>query len=198
MNLWLNKDFVIIKVKMKKQNRLTPEINSSSMADIAFLLLIFFLVTTSIISDKGLYIQLPQYQTEQEPVDIPQRNLFTISINANGNLLVENKTYQGSYPDLKGDISKFILNNGRDPSSSDSPEKAIVSFKTSRNTIYKDYIAVLDIIKSAYNQIYADNAGISLEEWRMLANKHNTPELEALFNKGREGFPMNISIAEPF
>ena len=183
---------------MKKQNRLSPEINSSSMADIAFLLLIFFLVTTSIISDKGLYIQLPQYQTEQEPVDIPQRNLFTISINADGNLLVENKTYQGSFPDLKEDISKFILNNGRDQSSSDSPEKAIVSFKTSRSTTYKDYITVLDIIKSAYNQIYADNAGISLEEWRALANKHNTPESEALFNKGREGFPMNISIAEPF
>jgi biopolymer transport protein ExbD len=71
--------------------RSTPEIPNASMADIAFLLLTFFLMTTTVANVKGLYIQLPpppEAQT-QDDVEIPERNLFKIQINSFDNILVE-------------------------------------------------------------------------------------------------------------
>ncbi|MDH5381494.1 MAG: biopolymer transporter ExbD, partial [Cyclobacteriaceae bacterium] len=170
---------------MKTTSRNSAEINSSSMADIAFLLLIFFLVTTTIVSDKGLFLILPPENTDVEPINIPQKNLFTIVINSSGELLVEGQLYNQSSENLKNDIMKFVLNRGEDITSSDSPEKAIVTLKTSRATTQNDFIEILDVVKSAYNQIYANRVGVSLEEWRRIANKHNTPYLEEIYNSAR-------------
>ncbi|MEM9300060.1 MAG: biopolymer transporter ExbD, partial [Bacteroidota bacterium] len=75
----------------RNKGRDNPEINSSSMADIAFLLLIFFLVTTTIANDRGLSLQLPPNPEDIENIDIkiPERNLFKIQINSADRLLVE-------------------------------------------------------------------------------------------------------------
>ena len=190
---------------MKSKQRSGPEINSSSMADIAFLLLIFFLVTTTIANDKGLSLQLPPKPDDLEMVDvkIKEKNLFKIQINSADRLAVEGEPLE-DVSELRDMIKEFVLNYGSDPESSDSPKEAIVSFKTDRGTSYSRYIEVLDEIQAAYYDMYADRIGVSNERWREIASDLTNPENQRLYNQGRgkneEGdveFPMNISIAEP-
>jgi len=87
------------------------------------------------------------------------------------------------------------MNYGKNRELSDSPEKAIFSIKTSRKTKYRTFISVLDEIKGAYYEIYAERVGISEKRYRNL--KLSSPEERELYEKGKEGIPMNISIAEP-
>ncbi|MDH5603792.1 MAG: biopolymer transporter ExbD [Cyclobacteriaceae bacterium] len=191
---------------MIKKERQTPEINSSSMADIAFLLLIFFLVTTTIANDKGLFLLLPPDPDQLEDMDIkiPEKNLFKIQINSADKLLVENEPLADVML-LKDMIKEFIMNNGRDPLSSDNPQKAIVSLKTDRGTTQLRFIEVLDQVKGAYHDIYAERAGVSNQRWRELSeDRTGDPEARRLYDIGRgllpDGkpeIPMNISIAEP-
>ena len=72
----------------KSTNRVMPEINAGSMADIAFLLLIFFLVTTTIGADKGLNMLLPPEKTEKTIIDVKERNVFKVIVNSRNELLV--------------------------------------------------------------------------------------------------------------
>ena len=131
--------------------RAAPEVNAGSMADIAFLLLIFFLVTTTIEKDKGLLRSLPPIDdSEVEPPIIKQKNLFTVLINRNNQLLVEED--QMELKNLRQAAIEFLDNGGgtnaegqscdyckgkRDPSSSDHPDKAIISMKHDRETSYE-------------------------------------------------------------
>jgi biopolymer transport protein ExbD len=180
--------------------RPTPDIPNASMADIAFLLLVFFLVTTTVANIKGLSLQLPPppEALDQKDVEIPERNLFKIQVNSFDNLLVEGEPWTGTNSDLTDDIEKFVMNNGRDPSSSDNPEKAIVSYKTDRGTSHKKFIEILDVIQKAYYDLYAQQAGVTNQKWREIASDPTkTPEFKQLYDKGREGIPMAISIAEP-
>jgi biopolymer transport protein ExbD len=177
-----------------------PEIPNASMADIAFLLLVFFLVTTTVANIKGLSVALPPPPEALPPEDvkIAEKNLFKIQVNSFDNLLVEGEPWTRSINELTEEIKKFVLNNGSDPASSDNPEKAIVSYKTDRGTSHKKFIEVLDAVQKAYYDIYADQAGVTNEKWREIASDpKKTPEFEQLYDKGRAGIPMNISIAEP-
>lgn len=179
-------------LRRKKPRAESEEINAGSMADIAFLLLIFFLVATTLESDKGLMMKLPPEVRDQTPLN--ERNVFNIKINAVNALMIEGEIR----PDLMGledELKTFILNNDKDPTSSESPEKAIVSVKTSRGTDYENFIAVLDVIKGAYYQIYGARVGLSSQEYRSL--KLDIPDQKAIYDQGKEGIPMNISIAEP-
>jgi biopolymer transport protein ExbD len=185
--------------------RSTPEIPNASMADIAFLLLTFFLMTTTIANDKGLSLILPPPPEAQPPEDvkIKEHNMFKIAVNSTDAIAVEGE-YLSDVSSLKEDIKKFILNNGRDPHSSDSPAKAVVSFKTDRGTSHKRFVEILDIIQGAYYDIYADRAGVTNARWRELSNKLDDPENARLYDIGRgkkaDGsleVPMQISIAEP-
>ena len=163
------------------------------MADIAFLLLTFFMVTTVMSEEKGLTLLLPPLViSPPEPVN--DRNLFTIQLNSLDKLMVEVNVRSDSY-DLRREIKEFLLNNGRDDGLSESPRKAIVSFKADRGTSHRAFIEILDEIQAAYYEIYADRAGISAEQFRKL-NMHNKDERE-LYDRGRHEFSMNISIAEP-
>lgn len=175
------------------------------MADIAFLLLTFFLVTTTIANDRGLSIQLPPPPEAQPPEDIKvqERNMFKIQVNSSDALLVEGEP-MSDITGLKEMIKKFILNNGVDPESSDNPEKAIVSYKTDRGTSHKRFIEILDIIQGAYYDIYAERAGVTNTKWRELSSDLSVPENQVLYDKGRgrrpDGtieIPMQLSIAEP-
>ena len=204
--------------RMKKE---APEIPSGSMADIAFLLLIFFLVTTTIASEKGITHLLPPKQDPNVPppdVQINERNIFNILVNSNDQLMVENE-FRDNTDGLTEDVKAFVLNFGApneaaqavynslpnslkaqanmDPTSSDHPLTggAVVSIKTNRGTSYETYLEVLDLVKAAYFEIYGERVGLTADEYRSLTGE-NPGEVE-LMERGRDQIPMAISIAEP-
>ena len=204
---------------MGKKKRESAEVNSSSMADIAFLLLIFFLVTTTIATDKGLTLLLPPKPDPNEPppdITLNERNIFKILVNSQDRLLVEDEPL-GDVTELRGMVKDFVLNYGapdeeavavyntfpgslkamrqQDPASSDSPKDAVVSFKTDRGTSYEMYIAVLDELQGAYYEIYAARAGLEVDQFRRLDRKK--PDEKRKYTESRVGIPMQISIAEP-
>ena len=183
---------------LKPRKKRDAEIPSASMADIAFLLLIFFLVTTTIDADKGIYMQLPPKLDEQEPPEINQRNLLNVLVAADGQVLIDNEvTNVGAIRDI---VKRHILNNGREPQFSIAPDKAVTSFKTKRGLPYETYIAVLDEIKSAYNEVRDAAAqqefGMGyLEYAASLAEDPDTGETEP--DVIAERYPLKISLAEP-
>ena len=142
--------------------RKSPEVNAGSMADIAFLLSIFFLVTTTIETDSGINRKLPPMEEQIDPPIIRQKNIFTVVVNKNNQLLVEEELTD--IKDLRNLAVDFLDNGGgsgeeacdycqgnRDPRSSDNPDKAIISLKNDRETEYKVYIAVQNELVAAYN-----------------------------------------------
>lgn len=144
--------------------RSAPEVNAGSMADIAFLLLIFFLVTTTIETDSGLNRKLPPMEEVIDPPIIKQKNIFTVVVNKNNQLLVEEDVTDIS--NIRSLAMEFLDNGGglgedscdycqgkKNPSSSDNPEKAIISLKNDRETSYKVYIAVQNELVAAYNEL---------------------------------------------
>lgn len=205
-----------------KKNRPVAEVNSGSMADIAFLLLIFFLVTTTIANDKGIAMLLPPKPDPNEPppdITMNQRNIFKILANSQDRLLVEDEPLE-DVTEIKNMVKEFVLNfgnpdaddvgiynslpstmkaivnsTGKRPDSSDGPGDAVVSFKADRGTSYELYILVLDQLNGAYNELYAERAGITVDEWRTLDKKD--PVKKELYLKARKGIPRAISIAEP-
>ena len=179
---------------MKFNKKSDREINVSSTADIAFLLLIFFLVATTMTVDKGLPIKLPSKIQPDKPIEIHDRNLFKILINSNNDLMV-NDEIRNNAQGLKEEIKKFVMNDGKLPHLSDRPKDAVVSFKTNRGTDYSAFIDILDEIKGAYHEIYADQAGMSATAFRQLDT--SKPTEYDIYMSAKEGIPMNISIAEP-
>ena len=155
---------------MASKRRGLPEINAGSMADIAFLLLIFFLVTTTMDVDSGIARKLPPMP--EEDVEIPEihkRNIFVVLINKNnkvlagiglptnmieidGNGIISDK--------LKEDVKQFITNNGKDKSSSENPEKAVVSLQNQEGTSYDMYIQVQNELTKAYNELRDERSNI--------------------------------------
>lgn len=141
-----------------KKKRGLQEINAGSMADIAFLLLIFFLITTTMASEQGILNLLPP-KVVGDPPKIKPRNVLTILVNQQNYLLVENNYM--NIEDLAEFTEKFILNNGVDPNMSESPDKAVISIKNDRGTSYKTYVDVQNELRRAYNKVrddYARNA----------------------------------------
>ena len=136
------------------------------MADIAFLLLIFFLVTTTIETDAGLDRMLPPIEPPDTDVIIKQKNIFQVNINRDGQLLADDELT--NIKDLRAKAIAFLDNGGapsgsadycsyckgkRDVSSSDSPAKAIISLKNDRETKYGTYITVQNELVGAYNDL---------------------------------------------
>lgn len=179
-------------MKIAREN---VEINSSSMADIAFLLLIFFLMTTTIAVDKGLALRLPPDREENQPIArINERNLFKIQINSQDRIMVENEQVS-SIDGLRDQIKQFIMNPAADNDLAVSPQEAVVSIKTDRGTKYATYINILDEVQAAYYEIYANRVRLTSEQFRQLDQRD--PQQRRKFEKAREGIPMNISFAEP-
>lgn len=178
--------------KLKKP-KTEPKVSTGSMADIAFLLLIFFLVATTLIQDKGLIIQLPP---DVPPTEIPikERNLFKILINSKNQFLIEGETAP-DLSDLTLDIKEFVMNPAKNPDLSENPEKAVISIKAQRGTKYVYFIEALDQIKEAYYQLYGERLGISSTQFRKL--DRTDPDENQRYLDAKKGLPMNISIAEP-
>ncbi|SDS20319.1 biopolymer transporter ExbD [Gramella sp. MAR_2010_147] len=197
--------------------RSAPEVNAGSMADIAFLLLIFFLVTTTIETDSGISRKLPPWQPEDvEPPVIKQRNIFTVEVNSNNQLLVEEEEMELS--ELQEAAVEFLDNGAgtgdeacsfcrgaKDPSSSVNPQKAIISLMNNRGTEYGTYIAVQNELVAAYNQLRDREAqrmyGMTFVE---MEKNYNDPgfngDKDALKEKidiVQDMIPQKLSEAEP-
>ncbi|SDJ77942.1 Biopolymer transport protein ExbD [Catalinimonas alkaloidigena] len=179
---------------MPRRKKDDVDINASSMADIAFLLLIFFLVTTTIASDKGLPILLPPKNTEDVQIKLNQRNVYVVQMNSRDQLLVEDEPME--LRSLKEGVKRFLSNNGADEKLSVSPKDAVVSIKADRGTSYETYLQVLDQVKAGYHELRAQEAGITVQEYLSLEPDKN-PRDKRLYDKAREAYPMQISEAEP-
>lgn len=194
-----------------------PKVNAGSMADIAFLLLIFFLVTTSIETDSGLDRKLPPKETTPPP-PVPRRNILPILLNGQDQVMVDGEIID--IHELK-DIAIAFLDNGgatsesekycnycqgeRNPKSSDNPDKAIVSLMSNRETTYGVYIAVQNELVAAYNHLRNREAQRLYktdftEMEAMYANSETSHQLKnELKDKIRsiqKLFPMKLSEAE--
>ncbi|TMM58332.1 biopolymer transporter ExbD [Maribacter algarum] len=194
-----------------------PKVNAGSMADIAFLLLIFFLVTTTIETDAGLDRMLTRPNIDVPP-PIPERNILPILINGQDELMVDKTIID--LKDLK-DITISFLDNGgasnesenyciycqgeRNAKSSDNPDKAIVSLMSNRETTYGVYIAVQNELVAAYNHLRNREAQrlykTDFTAMEVLYANAETPkvqkdELKKKIRSIQKLYPMKLSEAE--
>lgn len=181
--------------------RAAPEVNAGSMADIAFLLLIFFLVTTTMEKDWGINRKLPPIEDSDEDVIIKQKNIFTVLLNGKDQMQVEDELMQ--VKDLRAAAVEFLDNGGgenadgekcnycrgkRNPKSSDHPDKAIISLKNERQTSYGFYISVQNELVAAYNVLRNRRAleigpGRGFRDMDFLAMQKSAKDVNWLGNK---------------
>ena len=196
-------------------NRETPEINAGSMADIAFLLLIFFLVTTTLDTEEGIPKMLSDKKSSQ-PITINERNVLEITINATNEIQLENLQII-PLENLKQHIIDFIDNgastdqNGttctwcsgkKESTSSDHPAKAIVALESSRNSSYATYLAAHNEINSTYLEL-RDNLANSLYGksyqglLKDLKKDKKNRVLKTKIDNIKEKYPILISEKDP-
>jgi biopolymer transport protein ExbD len=184
--------------------RKVPEINASSMADIAFLLLIFFLVTTTMNVDTGLPRMLPPIpedpKDKQEEIEVKQRNVFTVLINKSDRLLVRGEPMDVTM--LKEKTKEFVMNPNNDPNMSEhedkdvdmigtySVSKGVVSLQNDRGTSYTMYMKVQNELVAAYNELRED---LSRSTFGKPYDKLSQDEKDAV----GKAIPSRISEAEP-
>jgi biopolymer transport protein ExbD len=148
------------------------------MADISFLLLLFFLVTTTIDVDTGIDLVLPPWVDNAEQVQVKADNIANILVNEVGDVLLDEKII--GIPQIKPDIIARIKSN----------PKLIISFKTVRDTPYNIYISVMDQLKLAYIELRDE---YSREKFGVPADEASEPQIQEL----RKAIPQRISLAEP-
>ena len=194
---------------MAKKKKKMPGLNTSSTADISFMLLIFFLITTSMDTDKGLARRLPkppEPDQEDATMDIKARNILYVRINAAGQLWVEDEINGPGYPDIKElrpRVKEFIKN---EQNLSRWPEKHVknidllgqcfvtdkhvISVQTDRGTPYNMYFQVQNELVAAYNELRNE---LSKQKFGREYQYLKDEEKVAI----RQYYPQNISEAEP-
>jgi biopolymer transport protein ExbD len=176
--------------KTKTRDRMKNEINAGSMADIAFLLLIFFLVTTTIVEDKGILVKLPPWSDEEPDITkLKERNVFSVLVNAQNQLLVRGEP--ALVDDLRERAKEFISNPAKREDLAEKPTKAIISLKNDRGTNYKTYLEVYNELKAAYDELWD-------ELCQRQYGKPYSDELPIAIRRDiRSQIPMVLSEAEP-
>lgn len=189
---------------MAKGKRKCPEVNSSSTADIAFLLLIFFLITTSMDTDRGLARRLPEPPQENQTKDdikLKERNVLPIFLNFQDALMVGNDYL--NVDQLRERAKEFIANPNNDEhlpekiteevdyfGSVQITKKHVISLRCDRGSSYKAYIAVQNELVAAYNELRNE---LAQEKWGK-----NYVDLDEDQQKAvRQIYPQVISEAEP-
>lgn len=182
--------------------RSTPEINGGSLADIAFLLLIFFLVTTTMNVDTGLARMLPPMpeDKQQEEQDVKQRNIFTVLINKSDRLLVEGMPLEVNM--LRAKAKEFIVNPNDE---ADLPEKksteieffgtvrvaqGVISLQNDRGTSYRMYMLVQNELVAAYNELRDELATTKFGKQYSNLQEDQQKAIQKIY-------PQRISEAEP-
>lgn len=181
--------------------RIVQEINAGSMADIAFLLLIFFLVTTAMNTDMGIMRKLPPPALDAPPVEINKRNLLEVWINRDNNVMIQGEII--GLNELKEKTKEFIANY---ENSDELPEfeeldipyigryavtnDHVISLQNDRGTSYKTYVTVQNELTAAYNELRDE---FSREKWGIAYLDLDDKRKEAV----ETVYPMHISEAEP-
>ncbi|MEY2925287.1 MAG: hypothetical protein RLZZ337_1837 [Bacteroidota bacterium] len=175
---------------MARKSRGIPEINAGSMADIAFLLLVFFLVTTTMDIPTGLQVALPP-MTDEPPPDSKQkqREVLEVLVNASDQLLVEKELL--TIEKLRQKTKDHLTNEGKDPTLSSTSTKAIVSLKNDRGTSYDMYVQVYNELTAAYNEVRDE---YSQSKFGVPYNKLRK---EADIEDVKKKYPKKLSEAEP-
>lgn len=180
-----------------------PELNSASSADIAFLLLSYFLMTTTMNQDSGLQRRLPPMPAKDQEVQdqkVNRRNIIIVKINSQDRLFAGNEPIDVSR--LKDKIKEFLLNPNNDPKLPEKEmkdiegfgqypvSKGVISLQNDRGTSYQAYIAVQNEIVRAINEIREDFCRANYGK----AYENLTEEQQEIV---REAVPQLISEAEP-
>lgn len=180
----------------------SPEINTGSMADISFLLLTFFLLTSSIDTDMGITRRLPPpVDPNVKPPDIKERNIFTVLISKSDRLMVEGRPSDVQM--LREEAKKFLSNPTDSP---DLPEKklenipylgeiyvskGVISLKNDRGTSYQMYITVQNELTAAINELRDELSKAKFN--RKFADLTDQRAIEAI----QKAIPVSVSEAEP-
>jgi len=208
-----------LKYNYRMARRGTPEINAGSMADIAFLLLIFFLVATTMDVDTGISRLLPPIPEEQQDteVDVKERNVMVVLINRDDQLMVDgelmdlatlkektleffsNPTRSETLPEMKDVEITFppgVSASFPDGNATLAVSQGVVSLQNDRSTTYGKYLQVQDVLVSAVNelrdQMAMDYFGRKFDDLNPL-NFSDVEIIEGI----RKVYKMNISEAEP-
>jgi Biopolymer transport protein len=187
---------------MARKKKKVPEINASSMADISFLLLIFFLVTTTMDTDSGITRRLPPpVENPDMDVKVKERNILNVMINKYDKLMVNGKPCDIS--ELKDKTKTFITPN---PNDEKAPEvetkdielignfmtnKGVVSLKNDRGTSYMMYIAVQNELAKAFNELREEVAMRYFQQH--YADMTDKDKIDAV----NKAVPVRVSEAEP-
>jgi len=185
---------------MARKKRTFPEVPSASLADIAFLLIIFFIVSTTMDVDSGIYRVLPQWVENVEAPKINKRNTFVVLINKNNDLAINGEFAQVS--DIKDRLKEFILNPTDNQNLSEKEEenieglglikrsKGIVSLQNDRGTDYGAYIEVQNELVKGFNELRDEFA---MDHFGRKFDKLKEDEQEMV----KKAVPTAISEAEP-
>ena len=180
----------------------TPEVNAGSMADIAFLLLIFFLVATTMNVDSGINRTLPPWvdEEQQDAPPIKERNILKVFVSAYDQLMVQGEQIHISQ--LKDKAKEFMLNPFDDPNlpekevveneilRSHTVSKGVISLKADRSTTYNTYVMVQNELSRAFNEIRDE---LSIEKFGKPVAELTDDQRKAV----NEAIKLSISEAEP-
>lgn len=180
----------------------TPEVNAGSMADIAFLLLIFFLVATTMNVDSGINRTLPPWvdEEQQDAPPIKERNILKVFVSAYDQLMVQGEQIHISQ--LKDKAKEFMLNPFDDPNlpeketvtndilGSHVVSKGVISLKADRSTTYNTYVMVQNELSRAFNEIRDE---LSIEKFGKPVAELTDDQRKAV----NEAIKLSISEAEP-
>lgn len=196
---------------MAIDKRKTPDINAGSQADIAFLLLIFFLVATTMNTDTGLARMLPPLPPEdqkQEDIKVKERNLFLVFVSGSGNIMAGTPNQQEviGLRQLKDKAKEFIINPMDDENLPEKVNKEIqladggtwvypesqgvISLQTTRDTNYQSYIMVQNELTRAFNEVRDE---VAIRKFGAKFMELSADERDAV----SKAVPMKISEAEP-
>ena len=183
--------------------RKTPEVNSSSTADMAFLLLCFFMMTTTMDQDKGLSRRLPPMPNPNDKLkdqEVNRRNIIVVRINSRDNVLAGNKVITNP-SELREEIKRFIKNPYNEASLPEKKDttidgkkfqisKGVVSLQNDRGTSYEKYIEVQNELVGAFNELRDEE---SMAKFGKKFIELDEAQQEII----KEVIPQMISEAEP-
>lgn len=189
---------------MARKKKKVPSINGSSTADISFIMLLFFLLTTSMGTDKGIARQLPPAVPPDQKdvsIDVNKRNMLRVLVNNQGEILANGELV--TQETLKDKVKEFVLNeNDRD----DLPErtvenfpmlgdqkvtkKHVISLTNNVDTRYEDYLGVQNTLTKAYTELRNDKARAT---WGRSFEELEPAQQKVLIDL----YPQNISEANP-
>ena len=187
---------------MARKKRKVPSLNASSTADISFILLIFFLVTTSMDTDAGLARRLPPPpEDEQAEMDVKERNVLNVKVNAAGQIMCGGDFIE--IDQLCDKAKEFVKNDANSPNLPEkhlknSPllgqcavtDKHVISVQTDRGTPYNVYFQVQNELVRAYNELRDELSKAKFGRvYAALDEDHQVAV--------REYYPQKISEAEP-